>query len=86
MSTHCSPSRGLEAHAKVSGAAMACKGWGMAHAEAPTALKPTVFISFSRTDGAFAEELRVALIARGFDAYLDREAIWVAAEMRVGAA
>jgi hypothetical protein len=29
------------------------------------------FISYSRVDGVFAEKLRVALIARGFEAYLD---------------
>jgi hypothetical protein len=37
--------------------------------------KTTVFISYSRVDGAFAEKLRSALIARGFEAYLDKEDI-----------
>src|ERR1700738_1210765 len=37
--------------------------------------KTTEFISYSRVDGAFAERLRSALIARGFEAYLDKEDI-----------
>jgi WD40 repeat protein len=34
--------------------------------------KTKVFISYSRVDGAFAEKLRAALAARGFEAYLDK--------------
>jgi hypothetical protein len=34
-----------------------------------------VFISYSRVDGTFAKKLRSALIARGFEAYLDEEDI-----------
>jgi TIR domain len=38
--------------------------------------RPTrVFISYSRKDGAFAEALRDALIARSFEAYLDKHDI-----------
>jgi TIR domain len=37
--------------------------------------KTKVFISYSRVDGAFAEKLRSGLIARGFEAYLDKEDI-----------
>ena len=35
----------------------------------------SVFISYSRKDYAFAEKLRAALIAAGFEAYLDKEDI-----------
>jgi WD40 repeat protein len=34
-----------------------------------------VFISYSRKDGAFAEKLRSMLLARGFEAFLDKEDI-----------
>jgi WD40 repeat protein len=37
--------------------------------------RASVFISYSRKDGPFAEQLREALIDRGFQAYLDREDI-----------
>src|SRR5262252_11194133 len=37
--------------------------------------KRRVFISYSRVDGVFAEKLRAALIARGLEAYLDKEDI-----------
>jgi len=37
--------------------------------------KPRVFISYSRKDGSFADRLREGLIARGFDAYLDKHDI-----------
>ena len=37
--------------------------------------KTRVFISYSRKDGAFAEKLRLALIAAGLEAYLDKEDI-----------
>ncbi len=43
--------------------------------EAPENHRTRVFISYSRVDGVFAEKLRNALIARGFEAYLDREDI-----------
>lgn len=47
------------------------------------ALSPTrVFISYSRHDGAFADALRTALIARGYDAWIDREDIAVAEDWR----
>jgi hypothetical protein len=42
---------------------------------APTAQKLKVFISYSRKDGDFAEDLVVALEACGFDAYLDQHDI-----------
>ena len=41
----------------------------------PATRRMRVFISYSRKDGAFADNLRRALIERGFDAYLDREDI-----------
>jgi WD40 repeat protein len=37
--------------------------------------KSKVFISYSRKDAAFTEKLRAALIARGFNAFLDKEDI-----------
>lgn len=46
----------------------------MADAEAnPGQAATRVFISYSRVDGAFADSLRTALIARGYDAWIDRE-------------
>src|SRR3954467_3774040 len=39
------------------------------------ATKLKVFLSYSRKDGAFAEELRAALDLLGFEAYLDKEDI-----------
>jgi WD40 repeat protein len=41
----------------------------------PTGKRASVFISYARSDGAFADRVRQALIARGFEAFLDREDI-----------
>ena len=41
----------------------------------PVEPRKSVFISYSRVDGAFAEKLRGALISRGYEAYLDKEDI-----------
>ncbi|PZO52808.1 MAG: hypothetical protein DCF16_08410 [Alphaproteobacteria bacterium] len=41
----------------------------------PAARNMRVFISYSRVDSAFAEQLRVALIDRGYEANLDRQDI-----------
>src|SRR5262245_60364240 len=41
----------------------------------PDGAKRRVFISYSRVDGIFADNLRRALIARGFEAYLDKDDI-----------
>lgn len=41
----------------------------------PAAKRASVFISCARSDGAFADRIWLALIGRGFAAYLDREDI-----------
>ena len=43
--------------------------------DADTTTKAKVFISYSRKDSAFAENLRDALITSGFEAYLDQHDI-----------
>lgn len=49
--------------------------WPMIPTPQPATRRMRVFASYSRKDGAFADKLRVALIERGLDAYLDREDI-----------
>ena len=55
-----------------------------------TARVPSVFISYSRRDGAFASRLHDALAERGYDVWIDREDIPPSAqwfdEIRVGVA
>jgi hypothetical protein len=41
----------------------------------PRPIRARVFISYSRKDGAFAERLHGAIIATGFESYLDKDDI-----------
>src|SRR5262245_66075505 len=48
----------------------------LSHADADSARKTQVFISYSRADGVFADSLAAVLEARGFAVLIDRSDIY----------
>lgn len=56
-------------------AAAEAKALGGAMADQPSAVRARIFVSYSRKDAAFVDRLVAELIARGYDAFLDREDI-----------